>query len=145
MIELNKQQKDAFEKLLSIMNQKGKQYVYTQGKNIEWFSIKEIETSPYYEIDYKQKGCIIVKLHTHENGYQQFVLKFHDEILKEGFITEETTKYFFEKEFEISYFIMECLNELFKIKKGGILGYISVDDDGCPLKEFRKNFIVNLK
>ncbi len=144
MIELNEQQNKAYKKLLGILQEKGKQYVYTQGQNIEWFTINEIEQSPFYEIKYKNETYVTVKFHTHENGYQQFVLKFHDEILKEGFITEESNNYFFKKEFEVSSFVMECLNEMFKIKRDGRFGYLSINDDGSPLQEFRKNFMVGM-
>lgn len=144
MIELNEQQNKAYKKLLGILQEKGKQYVYTQGQNIEWFTVNEIKESPFYEIKYKNETYVTVKFHTHENGYQQFVLKFHDEILKEGFITEESNNYFFKKEIEVSSFVMECLNEMYKIKKGGTFGYLSINDDGSPLQEFRKNFMVGI-
>lgn len=141
MIELNEEQKAAYKKLLNTLNEKGKQYVYTQGQNIEWFTIEEIEQKPYYEIKYKKEFYITVKLHTYENGYQEFVLKLHNELCKEGLISEETNNYFFKKEFEVSSFVMECLNEMYHIKDGGRLGYLSIEDDGTPLSEFRKNFM----
>ncbi len=145
MKELNEKQQQAYKTLLNILQQKGKQYVYTQGQNIEWFTVKEINEAPYFEIKYIYESYVMVKLHTHENGYQQFVLKFHDEILKEGFITEEINNYFFKKEFEVSTFVMECLNEMYQIKQGGILGHLSINDDGSPLANFKKNFMIGME
>ena len=140
MTELNEQQKEAYKKLLNILQEKGKQYVYTQGQDIEWFTIKEIEESPYYEIAYKNDSYFTVKLHTHENGYKQFVLKLHDKVCEEKIITQEETDYFVRKEFEVSTFVMECLNEMYHSKDGGKF-YLSFPNDGSPLSEFKKGFM----
>jgi hypothetical protein len=142
MEKLNEQQQQAYKTLLNILQEKGKQYVYTQGQNIEWFTVKEIEEAPFFEIKYIHESYVTVKFHTHENGYQQFVLKLHDEVCKEQIITEETNSYFFAKEFEVSTFVMECLNEMYKIKEGGILGHLSINDDGSPLANFKKSFMM---
>lgn len=141
-MELNKKQKEAYKILLNVLQELGTEYVYTQGQNIEWFTVKEIEEAPFYEIKYIYESYITVKFHTHENGYQQFVLKLHDEVCKEKIITEETNSYFFEKEYALSTFIMKCLNEMYGIKNGDIFGHLSVNDDGTPLATFKKSFMV---
>lgn len=145
MKELNEQQQQAYKTLLNVLQEKGKKYVYTQGQNIEWFTIKEIEQAPFFEIKYIHESYVTVKFHTHENGYQQFVLKLHDEVCKEQIVTEETNSYFFAKEFEVSTFVMECLNEMYKIKKGGIFGHLSINDDGSPLANFKKSFMIGME
>ncbi len=145
MEKLTEQQQAAYKKLLSILQEKGKQYVYTQGKDIEWFQIKEIEQAPYYEINYLHDTYVKVQFQTFENGYKEFVLKLHDDICKEKIITQETNSYFFAKEFETSTFVMKCLNEMFKIKDGSIFGYLYIEDDGSPLSEFIKSFMMGME
>lgn len=145
MEKLNEQQQEAYNILLNILQEKGKQYVYTQGQNIEWFTVKEIEVAPFFEIKYIHESYVTVKFHTHESGYQEFVLKLHDEVCKEKIITEEINSYFFAKEFEVSSFVMQCLNEMYKIKEGGIYGHLSINDDGSPLANFKKSFMIGIE
>ncbi len=142
LVKLSSEQQLAFKTLLNILQQKGKQYVYTQGHNMEWFKINEIDAIPFYEVKYFFESYVTVKFHTHENGYQQFVLKLHDEICKEQIITQETNSIFFAKELEISTLLMECLNQMYKIRVGNILGHLSINDDGSPLADFKKSFMM---
>lgn len=141
MQELNEQQKQAFAKLLRVLQAKGKRYVYTQGDNIEWFTVNEIKEHPFYEIKYLHEGLITVKHHKYENGFTEFVLKFNDRICEEKIISQETNSCFFADEFKVSSFVMECLNEMSSMKKIGY-GYVKIMDDGSPLSAFRKNFMV---
>jgi hypothetical protein len=138
---LTDKQKKAFSVLLEAVREKGKQYVYTQGKHIEWFTIEEIEYEPYYEIKYKSDTYLKVALHTYENGCKQFVLKLHDELCKNKIISQETNDYFFSKELEVSTFVMNSLNEMLSIKNKDIDGYISIKDDGSELQNFKKHFV----
>lgn len=142
---LTKKQETAYKVLLDILQKKGKQYVYTQGQNIEWFTVEEIDESPFYEIKYINEGYVKVNFHTHKNGYQQFVLILDDDLCNEKIITEEENDYFFEKEFTISTFVMKCLNEMFQRKKdvNGVTGFLSLRDCGTPLYDFRKEFILS--
>lgn len=136
--ELTPEQEQAFGRLLKYIQELGESYV---GKDLKWFTIEEISVVPYYQIRYNQKGYLCVEFHTHENGYQQFVLRIHDELCEKKIITEESNHHFFSKELLIGTVVMECLNEMYKLKNSSIKCYLSIRDDGSELQNFRKNFI----
>lgn len=142
---LNSKQKKAYKVLLEILQNQGTRYVFTQGKESIWFTINEIEEAPYYQIKYKKDSYIKVVLKKYKNGYMEFQLKLHANLCKSGLISQEENDYFFQKEFILSTFIMNSLNEMYHKKDCGESCYISLTDDGTPLYDFKKEFMCGLK
>ena len=140
MKELTEKQKQAFRKLISVLNEKGKRYVSTEVIHSEWFTVKETDTYPYIEINYKFEAYMTVKPREYAEGRQEFVLKLNDLLLREGILTEDND--LFKKEYEVSYFIMEALNVTIKVRSKGFKGYLHIQEDGSPLQEFKKNFMI---
>jgi len=132
-----KEQKEAFNILLDVLQEKGKQYVCAQGQTIEWFTVKEINKSPFYEIQYKHESFTKVRFGKKED---HFMIVSDMKVCNDDFLSNADNLILFKKEIKVSYLIASYLQEMYWAKKGHIIGYSGLVDNDCPLAAFKKCF-----
>ena len=94
------------------------------------FKITRIQEEPFFRIDDYAERAMWLEFHKFRNGSKAFVLKFHKNLFRKGFISEG----YFESEFlvDITIFgaLMKVLNVLYKDEMGEDDIYLTVDVDG---------------
>jgi len=113
------EQKEAYQLMLDSLNE-----LIKEGG----CEVKELKTSPFYEVIYKEEKSVWAEYQKADNGYEHFVLKFHKNFLKQGWISEETLTHQFEKDLGYAAAVMRCLNNAIGFKSGRVLASWGIGD-----------------